>query len=31
VAMIKGFDIPAGKDRYEFRVELDGKALREKN
>jgi hypothetical protein len=27
VAMINGFDIPAGSDKYEFRIELDGKVV----
>jgi hypothetical protein len=28
VARIYGFDIPAGSDKYEFRIELDGKVVR---
>ena len=27
IAMINGFDIPAGSDKYEFRIELDGKVV----
>jgi hypothetical protein len=27
IAMIYGFDIPAGSDKYEFRIELDGKVV----
>ena len=27
IAMINGFDIPAGSDKYEFRIELDGKVI----
>ena len=27
VAMITGFDIPTGSDKYEFRIELDGKVV----
>jgi len=27
IAMIKGFDIPGGSDKYEFRIELDGKVV----
>jgi hypothetical protein len=27
IAMIYGFDIPGGSDKYEFRIELDGKVV----
>jgi hypothetical protein len=29
VAMIQGYNIPAGEDRYELRIELDGKVLKQ--